>query len=197
MSTDLTPRATAVRSALIEATSRLLFERGADVTLDDIAATARVGRRTIFRYFGGKDDLVAEALAAYFRSLADEVPTRDGRDVKTWLRDVAATIHAQNLRISAGYLELASRRRDIASISDFLDRPGRVRRRDRMAALAQEAWSASDRPGSPPAIVIDAFLLHLSVHGTEALRLHARLDADAMADLTAMSLVAIISATDH
>jgi AcrR family transcriptional regulator len=46
------------RLALAHAAMRLFEEQGyAATTVDDIAATANVSRRTFFRYFGGKDEV--------------------------------------------------------------------------------------------------------------------------------------------
>jgi AcrR family transcriptional regulator len=47
------------RLALARSALRLFEERGyAETTVDDIAAAANVSRRTFFRYFGGKDEVI-------------------------------------------------------------------------------------------------------------------------------------------
>ena len=185
-------RSEAVRNALIKAMSDLLAERGAEVTLDDVATRAEVGRRTIFRYFATKDDLVAEAIAASLRTLVDAIPHREGRQVDEWLYDVARTVHAQNIRIAPAFLEGARRRRDIPGVAAFMDRPGRRRRYQRMETLAQEAWDASGGAGTVSSAIAESFTLHLSVFASEALQLHCRLDADHMAQLTVETLLALI-----
>lgn len=194
VSTASNPRADAVRRALVDATTALLFERGTDVTLDEIAERAKVGRRTIFRYFPSKDDIVARAIAEFFAAVVAAIPARDGRDVTAWLRDVATTMHEQNLRMAPAYLELVPRRREITGVTTFLDRPGRPRRQQLMHELAHEAWSASGGPATVPATIVNAFTLHLSVYGTEALRFHCRLDVNQMAELTVQALTALIRA---
>ncbi|WP_407563937.1 TetR/AcrR family transcriptional regulator [Streptomyces sp. 184] len=50
---------TAIREAVIE----LLFERGFEMTFDEVAARAGVGRATVFRRFPTKRDLVLDAVA--------------------------------------------------------------------------------------------------------------------------------------
>ncbi|MEV4756249.1 TetR/AcrR family transcriptional regulator [Micromonospora sp. NPDC049559] len=49
---------TAVREALVE----LLFERGFDMTFDDVAARAGVGRTTVFRRYPTKRELLLDAV---------------------------------------------------------------------------------------------------------------------------------------
>jgi len=78
-----------VRTELINAAMALFLERGFDATtVDDIADAAQVGRRTLFRYFESKGDIVmawtrgmtdvlAEALAA---RPADEPPMHSLRE---------------------------------------------------------------------------------------------------------------------
>ncbi|MEV4114773.1 TetR/AcrR family transcriptional regulator [Nonomuraea sp. NPDC049695] len=49
----------AIRAAMAE----LLFERGLDMTFDDVAARAAVGRTTVFRRFPTKRELLVEAFS--------------------------------------------------------------------------------------------------------------------------------------
>ncbi|MGW2842503.1 TetR family transcriptional regulator [Streptomyces sp. NPDC001493] len=76
-----------MREALAEAAFELFMEKGFErTTVDDIVARAGVGRRSFFRYFPSKDDVVfpdhesclAETTA--FLSAAEAAETADGRD---------------------------------------------------------------------------------------------------------------------
>lgn len=70
------PRPQATSRDELERVAMLLFsERGFDATtVDDIATAAGIGRRTFFRYFGSKNDVVwgrfAEGLADFRATLA-------------------------------------------------------------------------------------------------------------------------------
>jgi AcrR family transcriptional regulator len=67
-------RKQATRRRLEETSLRLFAEQGFDrTTMDDLAAAARVGRRTIFRYFPSKNDIVFGALDERLRVLAAEL----------------------------------------------------------------------------------------------------------------------------
>ena len=62
------------RERLEDTSLRLFGERGFDhVTVDDLAEAAGVGRRTIFRYFPSKNDIVFGALDERLRLLAAEL----------------------------------------------------------------------------------------------------------------------------
>jgi len=64
------------RTRVEDASLRLFAERGFEqTTVDDLAAAAGVGRRTIFRYFRSKNDIVFGALDERLDVLAAELET--------------------------------------------------------------------------------------------------------------------------
>ncbi|MFI8192579.1 TetR family transcriptional regulator [Streptomyces sp. NPDC085946] len=74
-----------IREALVAAAFRLFLERGYEqTTVDDIVALAGVGRRSFFRYFPSKEDVVfpdherclADMTAFLARSAEDDEPVR-------------------------------------------------------------------------------------------------------------------------
>jgi AcrR family transcriptional regulator len=70
-------RATRVRNSLIAAAVELFMVKGyAGTTVDDIAARAGVSRRTFFRYFGSKDEVVDSDKDIYRQQLYDALVTR-------------------------------------------------------------------------------------------------------------------------
>jgi AcrR family transcriptional regulator len=67
----------ATRRALQAAADRLFQERGYDgTTVRDIAAAAGVTERTFFRYFDGKEELVATEALAWLDTLCDGIRNR-------------------------------------------------------------------------------------------------------------------------
>lgn len=86
----------AVRTALVEATARLLGERSpAAVSVRDIATEAGVNHGLVHRYFGSKDALVRAALRARAASSVDQLTeVRSTEDLLARLRTAAADPHA-------------------------------------------------------------------------------------------------------
>ncbi|MDB4991608.1 MAG: Transcriptional regulator, TetR family [Myxococcaceae bacterium] len=70
-----------VRHAICDAASRLLFEQGFhETTIDDIAKVAGIGRRSFFRYFETKEDMVLwkfDQFARHAVHLLSERPARE------------------------------------------------------------------------------------------------------------------------
>jgi AcrR family transcriptional regulator len=69
----------ATRAALRAAATRLFTEQGYDVTtVADIARAANVTQRTFYRYFDGKEDLIAGEYRAWLDILAGAIAARPG-----------------------------------------------------------------------------------------------------------------------
>jgi AcrR family transcriptional regulator len=63
-----------VRDAIWEAATDLFADKGFDeTTIDDIAQRAGVSRRSFFRYFSSKSDLMAQGISSYGADLADAI----------------------------------------------------------------------------------------------------------------------------
>ncbi|MCU1346790.1 MAG: transcriptional regulator, TetR family [Acidimicrobiia bacterium] len=90
---------TATRARIVEAALGVTSQHGLTATVEDIATAAGVGRRTVFRYFGTRDELLATALSRLLEIYEADVP-RHGparpEDLPEWLIDVATTIHRLN-----------------------------------------------------------------------------------------------------
>ena len=73
------------RAAISAAALRLFAERGYEaVTIADVAAAAEVGQRTVFRYFGDKDELLFGEDLAFRAALADALAARPRRSPRPW-----------------------------------------------------------------------------------------------------------------
>ncbi|WP_300591114.1 TetR/AcrR family transcriptional regulator [Microbacterium sp.] len=86
------PRSEEARLAILRATARLFLERGfGHLSIEGIAAEAGVGKQTIYRWWPGKSDLVAEALIEGFLMPEHFAPGFTGTlrdDLASWMRIV-------------------------------------------------------------------------------------------------------------
>jgi AcrR family transcriptional regulator len=85
-------RSEEARLAILRATARLFLERGfGHLSIEGIAAEAGVGKQTIYRWWPGKSDLVAEALIEGFLMPEHFAPSFTGTlrdDLASWMRIV-------------------------------------------------------------------------------------------------------------
>jgi AcrR family transcriptional regulator len=142
------PRRAAARSAIIDATLRLLAERGfRGATIDAIAAEAGVGRNTIYRRWPAKEELIADAL----RELTAEFDIEDGGDVYsvllTWIRGYARVLADPVFgRILPGVLGELQRNPSFARV--YADRVVRPRRQALVDFLSDALKRRALRPGA-------------------------------------------------
>jgi AcrR family transcriptional regulator len=154
------------KARIVQGAATALATRGFDATVDDIAAAAGVGWRTVFRHFATHDDLVAAAVAEIVARYEQMIPgpPSPGVDVETWLREMAATMHDLNVRlIGRAFWDMNVERPGISPAD-------RDRRRFGYAAqMARHAWGLAGGDGHPPSWVVDAFALQLSGFATNCL----------------------------
>jgi AcrR family transcriptional regulator len=85
------PRSERAEQSIIEATIEALAERGIDgVHCEDVAARAGVGKATLYRRWGGKEDLLIAAFAAMKHPLPEPRGESAREDLITLLTVVAA-----------------------------------------------------------------------------------------------------------
>jgi AcrR family transcriptional regulator len=158
------------RQRIYQATWAALAENGLSVTVEDVAARAGLSMRTVFRHFGTRDRLVAEALRAQLRSykegLSEPAP---GESLVNWLRRTVEYVHQYQLELGRAYWEMTAPGRplegEIAAIA--------AKRQSGRATLAKwsstTAWRQVGGQGRPPAWLVDTFAIHLSGFTTQAL----------------------------
>lgn len=89
-------RSETARRAILDATARQFIQLGFDaVTIEGVAAEAKVGKQTIYRWWRSRTALVAECLAEGLLMPAWSVPPDSGdirADLTVWLKNVTAFI---------------------------------------------------------------------------------------------------------
>ncbi len=157
------------RQDIISATQILLAAKGTAVTMDEIAAAAEVGRRTLFRHFATKGELIAEAMrGGWDRWTTQAVVPVDG-DLQAAVGTLLERAHVLNAGAGLGFWELASGLFDDPELHEAADLRATTRRAY-VPAVAAQLWSKAGGLNEPPQWVVDAYALLESVHALHALR---------------------------
>jgi AcrR family transcriptional regulator len=142
--------------AVIGAAQRGLITHGLDVTIDEIATLAGVGRRTVFRHFATRDELLDRALDAGLAQGLGALPEYDGGDWLPWLADIAVAWHEGNARWRRAIWDLSTRPLP----------PRLVRHRDEpvrsLAGFVQRLWEAAGGDGPAPDRLTRVFAINMS-----------------------------------
>src|SRR5258707_6069057 len=142
---------------------------GLDVPVEEIAEAAGVSRRTLFRHFPTRDQLVAAAISAGLERYGQLLPAYRGGDWRAWLDELCRAVHRMNDSGGPGFWELATRHALPPELS-AIEEERRHGRREVMAALAATLWSAAGGPGRTPQTAKTAISVHLSPHFTAAVK---------------------------
>ena len=105
--------ARANHQALLSAAGELFAERGIDVSYEEIAERAGVGRATLYRHFPTKDDLLADLLGALLDEL-ESAATRLGARPDGLLALFDFCVRAQHRHLPI--IDLATQRASTAEI---------------------------------------------------------------------------------
>ncbi len=188
------------KSAFVQLKARraagvLLRTRGLDISMDEIAAASGIGRRTLFRHFASRDELIGAALEDAFRFYeADLTAAIDQQGpLEEWLRRIVRHAHDTHIRAGRGTWELACAFDDACPPSFAqANRQRRGMRRRVTRLLAKRGWELGGGDGNPPDVVIDAFALALSSYATHSMIHDARRRVDAVTETTSLILESVI-----
>lgn len=165
------PKAT-IEYRITRAARRLLATHGLEVSMDDIATEAQVGRRTVFRYFPSRDDLIAKALSdslTIFNNQVDQSLMVE-TDLKQWLLKVVESLHVSQIRAGRGIWQLAATDdKDLPAPIAKINKQRRQSRRVLTQAISREAWKRSGHSGDVPRNVELAFALAISSFAVHSL----------------------------
>ncbi len=193
----LTDPKAAFRLRVLRAALPLVADRGLQVSMDDLADAAGVGRRSLFRHFESRDALLASALTMAMQRYDDHVERSLNADepLDSWLAHVVAQSHRAHRDAGRGLWQLA------AADDDDLPGPLAEANRRRRAArarwtesVARAAWRRAGGAGRCPASVVDAFALAMSSFATRSLLTDLDRDPSAVSRHTAAHLALLV---DH
>lgn len=116
----LTARGARTRQRIVDATAKLIYERGAEATtLDEVCEAGRVSKSQLYHYFEDKDALVREVITLQAnRILAAQSPPIDEIDSMDALRRWAKTVENLHRAAGGGGCPLGSLANELAQHSD-------------------------------------------------------------------------------
>lgn len=176
---------------LVRAAVAGLAKHGFAVTVDDIAREANVSRRTIFRHFATRDDLLAVALTEQSDMFRSALPQLGAQDWPTWLTALCQAVHQANETLHRTLHELVTRQDLSPRLLAFADDIDSYRR-SRNSAVGDTLWRAVGGVGEVPAQLQAAVAAHLSPHFTTAVSQDARGDHSIAASLTRDAILAAL-----
>ena len=186
MVAERSPLLEARRERVLEAAEVVLAEVGVTATMDEIAEAAGIGRRTLFRYFPSREDLIAAAIERRYQRLDREVfddAHLAADDPDELIRRVLTTTHRVAAQMGKAHWQVAADREVLNGLGAAAAARQRARRHY-VQRFTERLWELAGGPPPPPAWLADAFGLLESLFTYQALRLDFGRDEPDIVDLT-------------
>ena len=195
----LTDRKATAEFRIIRATRRLLTKDGLDISVDAIAHEAGVGRRTVFRYFSSRDDLIAAALDASLFIFQHEVRStpKDDVPIDVWMFQVVSALYSMQAGAGLGVWQLASTE-DIRLPEPIAEINVRRReqRKEGTLSIAQSAWDRLGKSGDVPREVELMFAMSISSFNVRSLAFDYEANANEVIRMISNVLVSYLKSID-
>ncbi|MET8797446.1 TetR/AcrR family transcriptional regulator [Nocardia sp. NPDC004568] len=176
--------------AIVAAAQRAMSEHGLDITVEEIAAHAEVGRRTVFRHFATREKLIRAALAAGYADFFESLPHYDGAEWENWLAELARRVHRQTA--AAGRIIWHLRTRRLPPLLAAAHDENLRALHELFATVTATLWSAAGGTGTPPDQLRRTVAAHLSPLFTQAVLLDAHGDPEFAAEITTTAVSATL-----
>ncbi len=190
---DLSPRVVARRDRVLDDVQELLAAEGVDVTMDQLAAAAGIGRRTLFRYFPSREALVAAAVRRSYDQLLAEVFARhDGAlGPEETIRSVLTRTHAVAERMGRAHWQVAADPESHGELGEAVAARRQARSRY-VTAFVAELWARCGRGDDPPRWLVDTFGLVESLFAFQALQRDLGRSREEIVETTTTTMVAAL-----
>ncbi len=180
------------KSAVLDAAESLLAAEGVDVTMDQLAAAAGVGRRTLFRYFDSRDELIAAAVERQYDRIVSTIFEHiEARDPEQLIRAVLERSHQVAATMGRAHWQIAADPESHGNVGAAVQ-ARRVARRRYIDEFAERLWALAGHQGPPPTLLADTFGLLESLFTYEALRRDFDHSADQILETTSRVMIATL-----
>lgn len=176
--------------AIVRAAQQGMREHGLDITIDVIAALAEVDRRTVFRHFGTREDIISAAFVALHDDKLRNVPPYSGGDWQDWLFELARWQHHTTAEARRMLWDFYTRQLSPAMAAFFAKE--NARHKEIWARAAAAVWQAAGGEGTTPELLRQTVNAHLSAMFTQAVLNDAEGTADLAAELATTAIVSTL-----
>ncbi|NUS94910.1 MAG: TetR/AcrR family transcriptional regulator [Nocardia sp.] len=183
-------RMRATTDAIVDAARRAMHEHGLDVTVDEIAILAGVGRRTVFRHFATRESLIQAAIAAGFADFSDSLPAYDGTGWQRWLTELVGQVHQRTA--DAGRIIRHLRTRRLPPGLAAVHEENLLALHHMYATVTGTLWTAAGGSGTPPEQLRRTVAAHLSPLFTQAVLLDAEGTPEFAAEMATTAVTATL-----
>jgi AcrR family transcriptional regulator len=186
------------RARIRRAAMTVVAQRGFRATIDEIATTADVSARTVFRHYAGHDDLLADAITAMTNELGRPV---DGLpdpsvDLHGWLWRLALTAQTRNVDIMGwAFWDFYNPPPGTSTVILEALAERRAQRGQWMAYIVGTAWKHAGGAGPAPQELEEAFNLLFSAYATHPLATDFGHSSEQAATLMTNILAAFLAST--
>ena len=187
------------RDAVLDAVQPLLAAEGLDVTMDQLAAAADIGRRTLFRYFPSKEELVAAAVRRSYDQLLAEVfeAPEEGLGPEDTIRSVLRRTHEVAERMGRAHWQVAADPESHGELGEAVAARQQARARY-VVRFSDLLWDRAGMPGRPPRWLVDSFALVESLFAFQALQRDlGRTSEEIVETTTTLMIAALHEAVDN
>ncbi len=192
-----------VRQRILAASRTIGAKHGLALRMADVAEEAGVSKRTLFRHFGSREELIRQTFQLGLDGYAQRVPRPSAdEEPRDWLERALVRVHHLNSHIGRLWWDLASHVAGTGDV-DFDTTFNQESRATIVERFAADAWSVFGGTGAPPNWVRQAFGVHMSAFATRVLTDDFGCTLDDAGRATAQALEAVLqramadSATDH
>ena len=150
------PRSEQARQAILRSTLKLLGENGfSDLTIEDVAERASVGKATVYRWWPDKGALIADAFASSTTHKLHFPDTGSiDTDMSRQMRQLVKVFRSPRGRIVSAILAAGQSDKDL--IAAFRDRFLRPRRQEAYATLRRAMLRGELRKDIDPDLLLDS-----------------------------------------
>ncbi|MEU6742166.1 TetR/AcrR family transcriptional regulator [Streptosporangium sandarakinum] len=164
--------------------------RGIKLRMEDVAEAAGVSRRTLFRYFGTRTELIRQSFADGIAEYARRIPAPEaGESPREWLHRAVRASHNLNSHIGRLWWDLAAGADDAEGLQGVFNPQARG---EIIRTFLMNSWRIYGGHGEPPEWLFAAYCIHMSAFSTQILTGDCEYDMEQATEITTTVLECLV-----